>query len=106
MCYARWWWKEKPCGGYDKSLKLKDVILVTGSVSKSNYGNELDGYKKDVVAANNILNLVIESTAINKKLKIVKGNIYCTDAFYENDYDYKERCKDKDVLGVYWARNF
>lgn len=88
------------CGGYDKSLKLKDVILVTGSTSLSNYGRELDGYKKKTIESNNILNLIIESTAISKDIKVVKGNIYCTDAFYENEFDYKERCKEENVLGV------
>jgi len=31
---------------------------------------------------------------------LISGNIYCSDAFYELDYDYKERVKNLDVLGI------
>ena len=46
------------------------------------------------------LNLMIESSARDNNIKIVKGNIYCSDAFYEMEYDYEERANDKDVLGI------
>ena len=88
------------CGGYSKKLKLKDVILVTGSYSESSYGKELDGYSKKSIQSDNSLNNIIESTAISSHKNLVKGNIYCADAFYEKDYDYNERATDKDVLGI------
>lgn len=88
------------CGGYSNKLKLKDVILVTGSYSESSYGKELDGYDKKVIESDKTLNNIIESTAINSNKTLVKGNIYCADAFYEMEYDYKIRAKEKDVLGI------
>ena len=88
------------CGGYSSRLKLNDVILVTGSYSESDYGRELAGYKDKLVKSDDSLNNIIESTAKSNNKKIVKGNIYCVDAFYENEYDYKERSNDKDVLGI------
>ncbi len=88
------------CGGYSDKLKLKDVILVTGSYSESTYGLVLDGYKDKKILSDNTLNNIIESTAVNNNKELVKGNIYCSDAFYEADYDYKERSKNKDVLGI------
>lgn len=88
------------CGGYSDKLKLKDVILVTGSYSESIYGKELDGYDKKMIESDSSLNNIIESTAINNNKKIVKGNIYCSDAFYESDSDYKKRADEKNVLGV------
>ena len=88
------------CGGYDKKLKLKDVILVTGSYSESDYGMEMDGYDKNTIESDKSLNNIIESTAKDLNKNIVKGNIYCADAFYEKDYDYNERAKDKNVLGI------
>ena len=88
------------CGGYSSRLKLNDVILVTGSYSESDYGRELAGYKDKLVKSDDSLNNIIESTAKSINKKLVKGNIYCCDAFYENEYDYKERSNDNDVLGI------
>lgn len=88
------------CGGYSNKLKLKDVILVTGSYSESSYGMGLDGFNKKIIESDNTLNNIIESTAINSNKKIIKGNIYCSDVFYEKEYDYKKRANDKGVLGI------
>ena len=88
------------CGGYSKNLKLKDVILVTGSYSESAYGKELDGYNKKTIKSDNSLNNIIESTAKNINKKIVLGNVYCADAFYEKEYDYNKRVIDNNVLGI------
>ena len=88
------------CGGYSERLKLKDVILVKGSYSESDYARELDGNKDKLIMSSVPLNHLIESVAKDKNKKLVKGNIYCSDAFYEKDYDYKKRSKEKDVLGI------
>ena len=88
------------CGAYDKKLDLNDVILVTSSYSESDYARELDGSKAKLVNADSNLNNIIESAAKDNNKELVKGKIYCADAFYENDYDYQERCKEKEVLGI------
>jgi len=88
------------CGGYSEKLKLKDVILVTGSYSESVYGQALDNNMEKLIKSSDDLNLVIEDVAKQKNIEIVKGNVYCGDAFYEVDYDYKQRCVDKGVLGI------
>ena len=88
------------CGGYDENLKLNDIILVSASYSESHYGIDLDDNNNKLVMSNNTLNNIIESTAKNVDKKIIKGNIYCSEAFYEKEYDYKKRCKEKDVLGI------
>ena len=88
------------CGGYSEKLKLNDVILVTNSYSDSDYAREMDGYNKKIISSSDELNLLIESTAKSNNINIVKGNIFCSDAFYELDYDYKKRTYDKDVLGI------
>ena len=88
------------CGGYSSRLKLKDVILVTGSYSESTYAIALDNYKKKLIKSDDNLNNIIESTAKTIGKKIVKGNIYCSDAFYEMDYDYHKRATELDVLGI------
>jgi purine-nucleoside phosphorylase len=88
------------CGGYSSKLKLNDVILVTGSYSESYYAKALDNYKEKLVKSDEGLNNIILSTAKTIDKKVIKGNIYCSDAFYEADYDYKKRSIDKDVLGI------
>lgn len=88
------------CGGYSEKLKLKDVILVKGSYSDSVYAKQLDDYKEKLIKSDDSINNIIESVAINLNKKLINGNIYCSDAFYEKDYDYKKRATDKDVLGI------
>ena len=87
-------------GGYSERLKLNDVILATGSYSESTYAQVLDGTMDKVALSSDNLNHIIESTAEEQKINIVKGNVFCSDAFYEADYDYTERAKKLDVLCI------
>ena len=88
------------CGGYASRLKLKDLILAEGSYSESTYAIYLDDYKEKMVYSDKEINNIIESTAKDINKKLVKGNIYCSDVFYEKDYDYLERAKELNVLGI------
>ncbi len=88
------------CGGYASRLKLNDVILVDASYSESHYGIDLTGDDDKLVNSDNNLNNIIESTAKSLGKKIIKGNIYCSEAFYEKEYDYQKRCTERDVLGI------
>ena len=88
------------CGGYASRLKLNDIILVNASYSESHYGIDLDNNKSKMVNSDGSLNNIIESTAKSLNKKIIKGNIYCSDAFYEKEYDFNKRSVDKDVLGI------
>ena len=88
------------CGGYREDLKLNDIILVSGSYSESNYAMALDGNTSKVISSSDNLNVIIENTANENMMNIVKGNIYCSDAFYEMSYNYNERANDLDVLGI------
>ena len=88
------------CGGYSDTLKLNDVILVDGSYSESTYAIALNGSCEKMVYSDRGLNLIIESTSKVNNVNIVKGNIYCSDAFYEMPYDYKDRVREKNVLGI------
>ena len=88
------------CGGYREDLKLNDIILVSGSYSESNYAMALDGNTSKVISSSDNLNVIIENTANENMMNIVKGNIYCSDAFYEMSYNYNERSNELDVLGI------
>ena len=87
-------------GAYSSNLKLKDIMLVSGSYSESDYAKELDGYNGKFIQSSYEINDVIESVAKTINKTYVKGNIYCSDAFYEKDYDYNVRAKEKDVFGI------
>lgn len=88
------------CGGYSERLKLEDVILVSGSYSESNYAKAMNGYNDKLISSDENLNNVIKSTAKAMKKNLVIGNIYCGDAFYEKEYDYKDRVNKLNVLGI------
>ena len=88
------------CGGYDNKLELKDIILVEASYSESDYARELDDYDENIIYSDSTLNNIVLSSAKTIGKKLIKGNIYCADAFYEKEYDYKERCRSKKVLGI------
>ena len=88
------------CGGYSEKLKLNDVILATGSYSESTYAQVLDGYMDKQISSSDELNVLIANTAKANNIDLVMGNVFCSDAFYEMAYDYKNRAFEKDVLGI------
>lgn len=81
-------------------LKLKDVVLVTNSFTNSSYGKHLCNYNNAVIDSNLELNNIIENTANSLNIKINKGNIYCSDVFYEQNSNYKNLVQNYAVLGV------
>ena len=82
------------------NLKLKDIVLVTSSITNSNYGRYLCNYNNINIEGNLELNNIIENTANNLNIKINKGNIYSSDVFYEQNNDFKNKVNSYSVLGV------
>ena len=82
------------------NLNLKDVVLVTNSYTNSNYGKVLCNYPNIFIDANIEVNNVIEKTAEELNMNIIKGNIYSSDVFYEQNNDYMEKVNKLSVLGV------
>lgn len=81
-------------------LKIKDIVLVTNSVTNSNYGRFLCNYNNMSIEANPVLNSIIESTSNELGIKINKGNIYSSDVFYEQNNNFKDKVAKYSVLGV------
>ena len=80
------------CGAYDKNLNLFDIILTKRSFSESNFGLTLDNNKEEIVYPSETLNNTIMEVAKNKDLKVILGDIVCTDSFYMDDVNkYFER---------------
>lgn len=82
------------------NLKLKDIVLVTNSITNSNYGNYLCNYNNINIEGNSELNNIIEETANQIGTKINKGNIYSSDVFYEQNNNFKDKVQKYSVLGV------
>ena len=73
------------CGAYTTDLKLFDLVLVDKSYSNTAYGINL-GYNENNISASLNLNKVIEETINNNGINVVRGNIHCTDTFYNKYY--------------------
>ncbi|MGM9875980.1 MAG: purine-nucleoside phosphorylase [Bacilli bacterium] len=82
------------------NLNLKDIVLVTNSITNSNYGKYLCNYPNININGSIELNDAIEKVSNEINIKINKGNIYSSDVFYEQNNDYQDKVKKYSVLGV------
>ena len=69
------------CGGYSPDLKLFDIILSENCYSEGNFALTMNNDNCHLVSSDNRLNSVIEETANEDNIKVVKGNTVCTDCF-------------------------
>ena len=88
------------CGAYSEGLKLRDLVLVNNSVSESTYALIQNKYKYNKITSSPTLNTIIEKTAEENKINIIKGDIYCSDVFYEEENNYINKRNKYNVLGV------
>ncbi|MDD6224443.1 MAG: purine-nucleoside phosphorylase [bacterium] len=88
------------CGAYRKNLNLYDTIIVEGSYSTSNYAKEQGYDSPEIIYSNKELNKKLELAAKNLKIKVKKGIIHCTDAFYKENNNYEELVKKYNILGA------
>lgn len=82
------------------NLKLKDIVLVSSSITNSNYGKYLCNYPNPFIEANKEINDKIILTAKELNMPITIGNIYSSDVFYEQNNNYQEKVNNYKVLGV------
>ncbi|MDO5568653.1 MAG: purine-nucleoside phosphorylase [bacterium] len=88
------------CGSYQEDVKLNDVILVDKSCSQSSFAKIQNKTNSDEVEASISLNDKIYNVARKMGVDIKRGNIYCTDVFYEQDNNYRQKVIDYNALGV------
>ena len=69
------------CGGYTENLKLFDTILVDQSYTSGNFAHNFNNKDCHIIASSNNLNSIIESTAKEQNISIVKGNTFCSEVF-------------------------
>lgn len=69
------------CGGYTPELKLFDIILSENVFCEGNFALTLNNDNCHITTADAHLNEIIENTANENNLKLIKGNTCCTDCF-------------------------
>jgi len=69
------------CGGYKPELKLFDIILSENVFCEGNFALTLNNDNCHIATSDTSLNEIIENTANENNLKLIKGNTCCTDCF-------------------------
>lgn len=85
-------------GAYSKDIPIYSVIVTDKAYSESSYAKTQGFSEKEIEASKN-LNEIIEKTAIELKIKTLKGTIHSTDVFYGN-VDVEDLYKNKGCLCV------
>lgn len=92
------------CGVYNPDIELLDTILVDNSYTEGNFAKGLTGEECHVVEADRELNNLLEQTAQEKNIKLIKGNIICSEIFdyYVKDFNqFKARFpQDLNIIGA------
>ena len=86
------------CGVYNPEFKVGDVAVAVNSVSTSNYRNIFKG-KANILPASEKLIKLAKDTAQKTKSSAKFGNVYCSDAFYGDQFQ-EENIKNFDCFGV------
>ena len=69
------------CGAYSPDLDLFDIVLSENCFSESNFALTLNNDDCHISSSDESLNLLIEETAKENNIKLVKGNTLTTDCF-------------------------
>lgn len=69
------------CGAYSPELKLFDIVLADTVFSEGNFALTLNNEDCHIVAADSKLNSILEETAKENSIPLMKGNTVCTDCF-------------------------
>ncbi len=72
------------CGAITKDITLATKILVEASYSDSSYSYVQNGRRENFISSSLSLTNIIADKALEKGLKLIRGNIYTTDVFYKD----------------------
>ena len=87
-------------GAYKEELKVGDVLLIDNSVSNSSFAKVQSNFDDNKISSNRFLNDVIDSCAKELNVKVVRGDIFCCDVFYEQNADFRDYVNKYNVMGV------
>lgn len=69
------------CGGFRDDMKILDLILSTEAYTEGSYGLSFDNVPCNIVKSDENLNSIIEETANENNVKLIKGTTLCNDCF-------------------------
>lgn len=69
------------CGALSDNLNLNDLILVERSYTEGNYAYNFDNIESHIEKSDNKVNQLIEETAKEKQIELVKGDTLCNECF-------------------------
>lgn len=87
------------CGALIDKLNLNDLILVERSYTEGNYAYNFDNIESHIEKSEEIINQLIEETAKEKKIELIKGDTLCNECFdlYMPDKEAMVNRAPKDV---------
>lgn len=87
------------CGALSDKLNLNDLILVERSYTEGNYAYNFDNKESHIEKSEENINNLIEETAKEKKIELIKGDTLCNECFdlYMPDKDAMVNRAPKDV---------
>lgn len=88
------------CGGLDESINVPDVILATSSYTEANFAYTYNGDPTHWAKPSARLTEKIRETAKKNDVKLVEGNVICTQQFdfYADLEHMLHRIQDKDII--------
>lgn len=96
-------------GSYSEDLSVNDLLLVDSSYSNANYAYEYDGGFTKLVFPSKEVNSVIESTSRELNIKLKKGRVHSTGAFYTKDFDINKireeqecKCVEMETFSLFY----
>ncbi len=69
------------CGGFREDMKILDLILSAEAYTEGSYALSFDNEPCNLVASDSNLNSIIESTAKENNINLIKGTTLCNDCF-------------------------
>ena len=69
------------CGAYSADLNIFDTILVDESYTEGNFAKALNNKDCHIINASEDINSVIKETANENNIKLVEGNVLCSECF-------------------------
>ena len=69
------------CGGFRDDMKIVDLILSENAYTEGNYALSFDNVPCNLVSSSLDINSVIEATAKDNNINLIKGTTLCNDCF-------------------------
>ena len=102
------------CGSYSPDLNLFDVVLSENCFSEGNFALTMNNENCHIVSSDDELNSIVENTASESNIKLVKGNTVCTDCFdlYMTDVnkflervpkDFNPICAEMEAFALFYT---